>query len=292
MKSNSARLALAFFFTSSLVAATDVYFGEDRSPFEWGGPNDVPRLDYTNSQRVAAQFLSRLPGVTTESFEGFATGSSPTSLTFGTNIATLSGTREIETMLDPAIAPRGGFPTTGTNCLTLTAAPGNVRSFTVTFSTPQAAFGFYGTDIEENQFIVRLLHESGAPSDIPVPVVVPQGSGGVLFFGVIDKDRPFTAVEFQSIGTSGEVFFFDDLTIAVPEQVHPEPASIEIALYAGVRIAGTIGATYRIEFATEPDPTDWTAVTNIVLSTSPFLFFDTDSVTSHARRFYRAVTME
>ena len=292
MKAHIASLALSLFYTSSLLAATDIYFGEDRSPFEPGpiGPNDVPRLNYTNSQRVAAQFLSRLPGVTTESFEGFASGSSPTTLTFGTNIATLSGTREIETMLDPALAPRGGFPTTGTNCFILNTGSGG--SFTVTFSTPQAAFGFYGTDVEVNQFTVRLIHETVAPSDIPVPVVVPQGSGGVFFFGVIDKDRPFTAVDFQSIGTSGEVFFFDDLTIAVPAQVHPEPASLEIALDAGVRIAGTIGATYRLECATEPDLTNWMAVTNIVLSTSPFLFFDTDCVTSHVRRVYRAVTLE
>ncbi|MEK7676282.1 MAG: Ig-like domain-containing protein [Verrucomicrobiota bacterium] len=204
------------------TTAPTVYFGEDRSPFPPppAGPNDVPRLNYPNSQRVAAQFLARLPGVATESFEGLATGSSPTDLTFGTNIATLSGTRLVFTVLDPTMAPGGGFPTTGTNGISLTVA--EFGSFTVTFSTPQAAFGFYGTDIEANQFTVRLMHASGEPSDIPVGVVVPQGSGGVFFFGVIDQDRPFSAVEFQSVGL-GETFFFDDLTIALPEQVHPGP---------------------------------------------------------------------
>lgn len=232
MKTRIATVIAGFLLSAPLVfAGTDIYFGEDRSPYPPypAGPNDVPRPVYTNSQRVAAQFLARLPGVTIESFEGRANGSSPTNLTFGTNIATLNGTREVFTVLDPTMAPGGGFPTTGTNCLALTSPVGNVRSFTVTFSTPQAAFGFYGMDVEQNRFAVRLMRQNGTTSDIPVSVTVPQGSGGVFFFGVIDKDSPFTSVEFRNIGTSDETFFFDDLTIAVPELVVPPRLDMRVS---------------------------------------------------------------
>ena len=80
MKPLSAALITASFLSAaSALPGADVYFGEDVSEYP-EGPNTVPVPDYTNSQRVAAEFLARVPGGVTESFEGLATGSAPTAL--------------------------------------------------------------------------------------------------------------------------------------------------------------------------------------------------------------------
>ena len=231
MKTKTSSLVAVLFLSAfSLFGATQVYFGEDVSPYPPvpTGPNFVPRPVFTNSERVAAQFVARLAGVRTESFEGYASGSSPTNLAFGTTTATLSGTREVWTLLNPTNTEGGVFPITGTNSLVLWS-PGNSVSFTVSFNSPQAAFGFYGEDVEFNRFAVRLTHHDGGTSVLPINVTVPQGSGGVFYLGIIDKERPFVTVEFQNLGANEEGFGFDDLTIATPEQVVPPPLSIRVS---------------------------------------------------------------
>jgi hypothetical protein len=64
------------------------------------------------------------------------------------------------------------------------------------------------------------------------------------------------------------------------------PASLGLATYAGLSITGSVGGRYEIEFAFEPTPSNWEALTNLVLPSSPYLFLDVGS-TSSARRFYR-----
>src|SRR3989304_2997779 len=71
-------------------AEVELYIGVDVSPWPIG-PNNEPRPASTpNSTQAAYNFLARLVGVQTESFEGFAYNSVPTNLTFGTNVALLS----------------------------------------------------------------------------------------------------------------------------------------------------------------------------------------------------------
>ena len=60
---------------------------------------------------------------------------------------------------------------------------------------------------------------------------------------------------------------------------------------ASLSITGAIGATYRIEFASELPSTSWTPLTNIFLSVSPCFPVDSTRVTNIARRFYRAVSV-
>lgn len=276
-------------------ADLETYFGEDVSPYppiSSGGPNEVPRpSSLPNAQRAALQFHSRITNWVTESFESFVTGSSPSLLTFGTNAASLTGTSlEIDTVGDPTATSGGGFPITGTNLLWL--GPSGMDSFfTVTFSNAQAAFGFYGTDVEFDQFKLTLIGTNGTPRDISVPVTVPQGSGGAFFFGVIDKTIPFTALEFHKVGTSSESFGFDDMTVGVSEQILPRPATVSLNFYPGIWIEGTVGASYRVEFVdslTGSTNGPWNTLTNVLLPSSPFLQMDT-TATNRFARFYRVV---
>src|SRR5207249_10960228 len=69
----------------------------------------------------------------------------------------------------------------------------------------------------------------------------------------------------------------------------PPPPSLAIKMYAGVTITGQTGATYQIQYTTDlSSPTNWVALTNLTLSSSPYLFFDATSAGRPAS-FYRAL---
>lgn len=69
----------------------------------------------------------------------------------------------------------------------------------------------------------------------------------------------------------------------------PSQPTLTLASYAGILINGEVGASYRIEFKGALNATnDWHELTNLVLPVSPYLFFDTNSI-SAPRRFYRLV---
>jgi uncharacterized hydantoinase/oxoprolinase family protein len=61
-----------------------------------------------------------------------------------------------------------------------------------------------------------------------------------------------------------------------------------INMYAGLTICGPVGSTNEIDYCNDLAASNWTALTTIVLSNSPFLYIDTNS-TYFSHRFYRAV---
>ena len=80
------------------------------------------------------------------------------------------------------------------------------------FSAPQAAFGFFATDIGgEAQLIFTLLHKGG-PLESAVPNALPAQSGSALCFGVIDAQQLFTLVTFTNTLSKIDGFSFDDMT--------------------------------------------------------------------------------
>lgn len=75
----------------------------------------------------------------------------------------------------------------------------------------------------------------------------------------------------------------------------PVPAQLDLAMAGaqpGISISGTTGATYRVEYAAQLPATTWTAITNVLLTTSPQTVFDVEAVTDADSRFYRAVIVE
>lgn len=259
---------------SSAMAGPEIYFGEDVSPFWPASINDVPRIYAANSFAVAVQFKSRLVGTSPETFETFAMSSSPTNITFGTNRATLSGTREITRVTNPTTTLNGVFPISGTNCLLLPTQ--EVGFFAIDFSSPQAAFGFFGTDFGEFADLeIGFIGTNGVETDILVPVTRPQESGGCFFLGVISRDAPFVRIQFTRIGDSIDGFGFDDMSVATPAQVLPaQPAALQVAMRPVLWINGTVGAHYRIQFSPSLPATNWTTLTNVALPASPFIYTD------------------
>lgn len=71
---------------------------------------------------------------------------------------------------------------------------------------------------------------------------------------------------------------------------YPSPPILDVHTYAGLVIQGTVGVHYRIEYTGIVPSTNWTTLTNFVLPSSPYLFFDT-SVPAAGQRFYRATAI-
>lgn len=219
-------ITLAFVFSAH--AGLETFFGESVSPYQ-GDINQVPRpTNLISVLQARADFYGRLTGVVTETFESFANGSVPTTLHFGTNTASLAGAYNILEVADATTTFNGVFPSSGTNFLFLTSPAGST-SFTLTFSSPQSAFGFFGTDVEVNQLTITLISTNGHRRSLRPPITVPQGTAGAFFFGVIDQTQPFVAVEFLNAGTVNDGFGFDDMTIAVPQQVLPPRLNIRVS---------------------------------------------------------------
>lgn len=91
----------------------------------------------------------------------------------------------------------------------------------------------------------------------------------------------------------GRLYVADTLNHTVRIQCVCDPATLMIALYPGLTVQGSVGCQYRIDYTTllnsNPGLTVWTTLTNVALSSSPFLFVDTTP--GSANRFYRAIAL-
>jgi hypothetical protein len=63
---------------------------------------------------------------------------------------------------------------------------------------------------------------------------------------------------------------------------------LSLNMYAGLTIEGPVGSIAEIDYKDALSDANWKPLTNITLSTSPYLFIDV-SATYRAARFYRAV---
>jgi PEP-CTERM motif len=182
--------------------------------------------------------------VSTERFEGFAPGTlSPLTLTFGPDTASLTGAGEVRNL--PTGTFFGTHPISGDQFLLANA--GGPAAFTVAFSSPQAAFGFYATDIGDQggQLDLLLTHANGATTTLRVPHTVGAGavtSGSIFYFGVLDVDSPFVRVTFLNGRPGNDGFGFDDMTIGRAANVLPvpEPGAYWLAGVAAVAVGWVV----------------------------------------------------
>jgi len=211
-----------------------IFFGEDAGA---GGSLPVP-----NSAAAQASFLASLTNVRVEDFEGIPVGTQfPFNVTFGADTATLTGTNTIPSTGVRNTGLGGRFAISGSQYLNVGTA--DAGSFTLTFSAPQAAFGFYGTDIGDIGGQLVLSLDGGPPVVVPHTVGAP--SGAALFFGIIDVANPFTTVHFSNTtGNLGDAFGFDDFTIGRREQVQTIPEPLTLTL-GGLTLAGLGGYLRR-----------------------------------------------
>lgn len=207
--------------------ATMTFFGEDLGA---NGSLPVP-----NSTAAQAAFLAQIMNPVVEDFESIAAGTQfPINIAFGPDMAALTGTNIVGNT-GIANGPIGGrFAISGSQYLNLGTA--DAVSFTLSFSTPQAAFGFYATDIGDVGGQLALRFDGGPMVVVPHTVDSPNGSA--LFFGYINTDAPFTTVQFDNTIGDDDAFGFDDFTIGRLSQVVPEPSSAAMVATAASFLVG------------------------------------------------------
>ena len=116
----------------------------------------------------------------------------------------------------------GRFATSGTHYLDT----GN--NFTLTFSSPISAFGFYATDLGDINGDLTLLLTGGGTVSFTVPTA---GSfdGNQLFWGFIDPLQSYSGIQFGNTSSGSDFFGFDDMIIGDLGQVQigvPEPGAL------------------------------------------------------------------
>jgi hypothetical protein len=219
---------------SSTFGSINTYFGEDLN-----NSASTPLASFPNATAAEATFLSFLTGVGTETFEA-QSGGQPLALSFpGAGTATLSGSSgSVIALPDGTTNGFGRYGVTGdvdSDERYWEVNAGSAGDFTVTFSQPVAAFGFYGIDIGD--FGGQLNLQTAGGSNVLLNVPNTQGSSGstdgsVLFYGFIATTAPetVTSIQFLTSTGQGDVFAFDDMTVGSLQQVTipgvPEPASV------------------------------------------------------------------
>jgi hypothetical protein len=68
------------------------------------------------------------------------------------------------------------------------------------------------------------------------------------------------------------------------------PVYVDIALYPGLSVYGTVGKTYRVDYVDRLQPADWAPLATLVLTNNPTRFIDYDARSTSAR-YYRAVEL-
>ncbi|MGY9057339.1 MAG: PEP-CTERM sorting domain-containing protein [Alphaproteobacteria bacterium] len=218
---------------ASSASAFTTFFGEDIS-----NSASTPLASFPNATAAEAQFLSSLTGVGTETFESFADNTGgPLNLNFpGAGMATMSGGNgRINSVPVGSTNSVGRYGVSGTNYWEVAA--GGTGNFTVNFSEPVTAFGFYGIDIGDFGGQVELVLNDVNNTRLTVNNTIgSSGStdGSVLFFGLIAEigAEQFTSISFETTTGQGDYFAFENLTVGFLSQVTttavPEPSIIAL----------------------------------------------------------------
>ncbi|MEK7674707.1 MAG: hypothetical protein AAB676_02585 [Verrucomicrobiota bacterium] len=137
-----------------------------------------------------------------------------------------------------------------------------------------------------DQSIIRKVTPEGRVTALAGSYTNPgyaDGEGSMARFGV-----PAIAID-----QSGNLFAADYSNHRIRKiSYEPVPtAAFNIDMYAGLSISGLIGRSYRIEYSDSlSNSPAWTSATTITLTSSPFVWFDGDSINA-PKRFYRAILL-
>lgn len=223
-------LGLGAMMATSASAATITFFGEDQGLGEF---TPLPAAARVNSTAARNAFFSNLVGVGTEDFETRA-GGAPLAVSFGAaGTATLLGTGSVAVVTPGTTNGVGRYATSGSRYWETGS------SFSLTFSQPIAAFGFFGIDIGDFNGQVTLALSGGGVENLVVPNTQQGPGGSVLYFGFIRTEGDVSSITFGNTAPGVDFFGFDDFSIGTLEQVSliPLPSAGAMGL-AGLMIVG------------------------------------------------------
>lgn len=215
MSRNSAVVAFALLAAAgSANAQITTFFGEDA-----GQGENVRLASFPNATAARTSFFSNLINVGTENFESFANGQAgPLGVNFGVaGTATLAGGGNISNV-PTGTNGVGRYPISGNQFWETSSA-----NFTLSFSQPIAAFGFYGIDVGDFNGQLQLTLSSGVVEVVNVGNSIGSVGGGVLYFGLIRAGGGITSIAFGNTGSGADFFGFDDFSIGTVEQVQVIP---------------------------------------------------------------------
>jgi len=118
----------------------------------------------------------------------------------------------------------GRYPTSGINYWETS------DEFSINFSQPIAALGFYGIDIGDFSGQVTLELVNGGNRTFTINNTIDGPGGSVLYYGIIEDDptMQFTQVTFANTESGWDFFGFDDLTIGSLEQIVDNQVPVDI----------------------------------------------------------------
>jgi hypothetical protein len=191
------------------------YFGANNAP---GGTLSGAPLTQHNA------FVTALGGVAVDDLEdttGLGSAADPYALSFpgATVTATLSTSANTELRTS---ATGGLFPTSGSNYIYVQNA------FTITFSVPVSAFGFYVTDAGDGGADLTITLANGGPVVRSLDTSI-YGNGSLLFWGFTDDMNAYSSIEIAYSSNDG--IGYDDFTVANAALEVPEPTSFSLLAF-------------------------------------------------------------
>ena len=237
MTARSFAIALSLISTALAALASEanalsIFEGYDANPVN---QTVLPESDRTNTSAAFLNFLQAIDNgsVTTESFESLPTSQAIDGLSLNisgvsanfsylkpdNSSATGGGTTKVQLANSSGMTNSGTYPTDGEKGISINSS----NQFSIDFSAPLAAFGFWGTDLgdKNNQLTVELLRDGTSVGNQLIDFLgADAGDSSVFFFGGL-ADTPaeqFNQVRLLSSAKS-DAIGLDQLTIATPEQV-------------------------------------------------------------------------
>lgn len=227
MKSNFMTVAAV----GTTIATLSLASPSQAAQFFYGLTGDTASGVTQTAQDAEQAFLSNFDSIYVETFEGYDVGT----IAYGGNSLDIDFQNGSSAILSGGGAIRdaefnGLHAISGQKYWSLTFGEQVQDTYTIDFSQPVAALGFYTTDMGDagnNQFSLELAYADNTTEQLQLPHGDENASE--FYFGYINPDKLLSRVTFLTDGPIYEDGFgLDNLTLGSADQLAtvPEPTSV------------------------------------------------------------------